>query len=402
MKRNPLEHVTNVLLILILAAGLPACKSDKAIQGFDLVDPTGRGEVLKTTLDTLEVETTFKDTVSNSGSSALLLLGQFRNVATQILLKFDGIPDTVQITRVTLVLTSSSIVSDGAAKNSFFATVHPATADWEERKVTYDSFGQAFDPVPIGTAEVLPVASRLVGVDSTINDEVRFVFTDAGVDLVRQWADTTTGNNFGVLVDFETPLFIKEFFSRGSLSNQPKLELNVLNGTEQDTVIVSATEDAFIAKQLSDPPAGPLYVDNTFTHQTVLKFDLSRIPRESTINSASLKLHVDQQNSLLRETGTVFQLIRLSKPFEPPGTFRKDSSFVAIALSVSKSTDELSIPVRSLLQGWVIDLFENHGFVIQSANPGGDVNRVAFHSNATDPERAPKITVDFTTAPSSD
>lgn len=390
------SYLSWVFLSIVLAT---SCRSDRAIQGFELADSKERGTIQNGVLETLSVQATFSDTVANTGNSPLLLLGEYDNVATQVLLKFNNIPDSVTILNAAVVLLANDLVSDGTSKSTFQAFVHEVTRAWEENKVTYDNFNQGFDAQVLATADIEPITEVVVGIDSTVAEPVRFEFNAQGVDLVRQWADTTRANNFGVLIDAPNSSFIKEFLSRGNLSGQPRLELTTQKEGEIDTVSITVAEDAFIVRKLFEPPAGPLYVDNLFTTATVLEFDLSGLPRETTINDASLVLNVDQENSILQGDITTLRLIRLNKAFEPPQSFVIDSSFVAIPISLTRASKEIKVPIRSLMQAWVLEIFENHGFIIQTASPGRDVNRVAFYSSATDAARAPRITVDYTTAP---
>ncbi len=393
-----------LLIFTLVALFLSNCKSDKAIQGFELADKDVRGTIKSLTLKQLNVESTFSDTVANSGFSSLLLLGEFDNISSQLLLKFQAIPDSGNISRVTLVLTTSDLLSD-ASENSVFTTqVHAVTSEWEENQVTAASFNNAFSSESIASAEIQPISKVVVGVDTsgadiTAAEQVRFEFNASGIDLVNSWIDTSMNKNYGVLINFQGSRFIKEFFSRTNLSNQPKLEIETFNGTKRDTVTVTASQDAFIAEKLFEPPAGPLYVDDLFSHQTVLEFDLSSISKESTINNASFKMTIDSQNTILNETTTILQIVRLKKEFVPLKTFTIDSSFVPLVVSVKRSDEEISVPIRFLLQGWVLQVLDNFGFIIRTAGPGRDANRLAFYSSNLNPEKSPRIEADFTVAP---
>ncbi|RMF58999.1 MAG: DNRLRE domain-containing protein [Calditrichaeota bacterium] len=389
---------------LLLLMGL-GCGSDAPIQGFDFVDPNARGSIDSTVVSDLAVEATFSDTITATGRSSNLLVGSLGGVATQTLLRFEDVPDTVVILNAALLLRTKGILSDGKSKSTFEATVHPVTADWDETTVTAETFQDAFDPVPIASAEILPVGSGVVGFDSTITEIVRFEFDQTGVELVRQWADSTKGPNNGILIDGgSNSTFIKEFFSSVSPTNLAVLELDVLNGTERDTLSINVSQDTYLARQVAEPPPGPLYIDNVFSQQTVLKFDLSAIPRESTINRISMKLNLVRENSILAdEDFRVFMQV-LFKPFEPPKRFRVDSTVTSVVFSFDASGQMLITPnslfrLQSIFQRWINEDIENNGFILRTLTPGRDVARVALHSTQTDPELAPRVEIDFSTAP---
>ena len=305
---------------------------------------------------------------------------------------------------MTLVLTTSDFLGGASENSAFTAQVHAVTSDWKENQVTAASFNDAFSSESIASVEIQPISKVVVGVDTsgadlTAAEQVRFEFNSSGIDLVNSWTDTSMNKNYGVLINFQSSRFIKEFFSRTNLSNQPRLEIETFNGTTRDTVTVTASQDAFIAEKLFEPRSGPLYVDDLFSHQTVLEFDLSSISKESTINNASFKMTIDPQNTILNETTTVLQIVRLKKEFEPLKTFTIDSSFVPLIISVKNSDEEISVPMRSLLQGWVLQVLDNFGFIVRTAGPGRDANRLAFFSSNSNPEKSPRIEADFTVAP---
>lgn len=391
-------------IFLLLLSIILGCKEDKPIAGFDmLTNPNDRGRVDNAIINNLEIEETFSDTITATGRSILLLLGEFDNVRSQILLKFET-PDTVTINDAALILNTNTIYSDGENKSSFRATLHRVTADWDERDVTFENFGNSFESNSIGETEILTTGSGLSENDSLF-ESVRFELTSEGTELVRSWADTTLMNNFGVLVNFD-PVeaeFMKEFFSQNSPIGQPRLELEVLeNGSELDTIMVVATADAYLVESIAEPPSGPLYVDNVFSRQSVVKFDLLQIPRESTINRASLTLNVKKDNSIIKNIdGYVIQIDALTAPFESVNQFDRDSTLLFTDKFIRNTDSPVIIEMAPLLQSWVAESIENHGILIRvaTANAGRDISRVAFHSNTTSTNLAPRIEVEFSRAP---
>ncbi|MFQ5770358.1 MAG: DNRLRE domain-containing protein, partial [bacterium] len=339
-----IPHFTASILIILI--GVIGCSGDMPIQGFDLTDAEDIGIIDSTGINKIALEISFKDTAAVTGKSPLLLLGAFANIEAQILLKFENLPDSVVVTNAAIELKTSTIIGNDS-KSSFTATVHRITSDWDESKVKDETFGNAYDVNSIGMVEILSVDREFFNNDSLIFETVRIPLNTQGVDLVNNWIDTTSMvENNGVFIDFSNSHFIKEFFSNNNLSNQPRLELEVLkNGSERDTTSFIATADAFLVRSLSEPPAGPLYIDNVFSRQSVIKFDLSEIPRESTINRATLELNVYNQDNLLTDDGFTMQIVRLSEPFSMPNTYRPDSSITAILATVVKSTSTLSIPI---------------------------------------------------------
>lgn len=383
-------------LLLVVIIG---CREDNALQGFDLLTaPNGQRAVDTTTVRVL-VEATFQDTLTATGSSIFLDLGQIDNVQSRALLRFKAVPDSIDISKVTLILDTNTIIAQGQTKSRFLASVHRVTSDWEESTVTSEDFGDAFELAALGEAEIVSTGAVVTGFDTLSTESIRFEFNQDGVDLVSDWADTTLPDNFGILIDFDDAEFVKEFIAGNSAFNQPRLEIVGLKSNgEQDTVLTVVDEDAFLAREMSELPGGPLYIDNVFSWQTVLQFDLSEIPRESTINEAILEIDVDKSVTQVKSSGFSIRIDLLSAPYVPPTSFKIDSTFFPFAALVVPTTGTMTTVLTSLVQFWVTGEIENNGIILRAVNPGSDVTRVALHSGQSNPGRGPRLKLKFSSS----
>lgn len=388
------------LALCLLLAITSGCREDNALQGFDLLtDPSGQRTVDTTIVRILNVEATFKDTLTATGSSIFLELGQFDNVQSQVLLRFKSVPDSIAISKVTLILDTNTIIAQGLTKSRFLASVHPVTSDWEESSVTSENFGNAFDPAILGEAEIVSSGAVVTGFDTLSTESIRFEFNQDGVELVSDWADTTLLNNFGILIDFQDALFVKEFIAENRAFNQPRLEIIGLKSNgEQDTVHTVVDEDVFLAREVSSLPGGPLYIDNVFSWQTVLQFDLSEIPRESTINEAILEIDVDKILTQVKNSGFSVRIDPLATPYVPPTSFKIDSTFFPFTVIVVPTTSTLTTVLTRLVQFWVTGDMENNGIILRTVSPGRDVTRVALQSGQSNPGRGPRLKLKFSSS----
>lgn len=386
----------------ILLITLFACGDDTPIQGFDLTDPRTRGVVDSVIINDIAFEHTFVDTLVPTGVlGSGLLLGSINNFESRVLLRFDGIPDTLEITKAAIVLRTLSVIGD-QVRTSFTASAHQVLEDWNERTVTDANFNHNVDPTPIATAEILARVER-----DTV--PVRFPLNEQGIQLVRDWADTNDAvPNYGVLLDFSNSTFIKTFFTLAT-ANGPKLELEVMRGANLDTVTFTASADTYLPRQLIAPPPGRLYVDHVFGSHSILKFDLSSIPRESTVNRVVMELTVDPANTFVAESQFKMEITRLLKPFSEPDSLSLDFDlrFVATFNATSStikvpnefSTDQDIGRFRRIIQDWITGQVENHGLFIRTQTPGLSISRVAIVSASVNPSAAPVVKVDFSTAP---
>ncbi len=387
-------------VLFLLASVGSGCRSDRPLEFDLLTDPNDRGRVDSTVVANLIQETSFGDTLTATGVSPFLELGQLDNTSTRVLLRFRSVPDSITISKATLILDTNTIYSTGENRSVFPATVHRVREDWVERSVTGENFGNSFDASPLSEATILSIGADFSESDSLFIESIRFEFDDTGLQLVRGWVDTTRGDNFGIIIQHGAGSdFIKEFLSRNGLVNQPRLELESLTSSGVDTTISVATEDATIVTRTGGVPAEPLFIDDLQSLQTVLNFDLSSIPRESSINDATLELTIDRDESRIKVSGYVFQIDRLAEAFAGPGALQVDSDLGAISQIVNNTTTTLSIPVPGLVQFWISENVPNHGMLLRTSNPGRDASKLVFRSNATDPTLGPRLIIHFSSAP---
>jgi len=381
-------------VVFALSSG---CKSDRPIEGFDLVlDPSIIGKI--DTVSALSLfESSFLDTLVSTGASPFLGLGSFSNIESRILLRFSDIPDTVDITKAVLVMDTNTLFSDGRSKSEFKAVVRKINEPWDEGTVNDVNFN--YDTTSfISQAIVKSRIADFSSADSSGIESIRFEFDAAGVALVQSWVSPTASDTHGVLIDYEDGGFIKEFFSRnGTITiTRPRIELQVSkNGVIVDTLVSLPTSDAFLVRKLAEPDEGPLYMDNLFSHQSFIKFALDSIPQFSTINRAELVLNLDKASSRLKDTSFSFLVASLSE-FSSPNSAEIDSLVPFISSNLYPSTTELRINLRGMLQLLTSQGRKSDGFLLRATSQGRDVSRAAFYSRATDKLLAPKIEVEYT------
>lgn len=166
--------------------------------------------------------------------------------------------------------------------------VHRVTAPWDELTVTWNNFGQAFDPAPL---------------DSFPVQGAGWIALDLTAEIAR-WAAVDNEEPFhGLLLRYgqmATPRSIID--SREDAANPPRLELLVetVNGLEADTLALRA--DTFIWQGSSNANYGdrnPLYTGwaqpQTYIEtQTLLTFDLPVLPVAPTTGSVGDRVWLDE------------------------------------------------------------------------------------------------------------
>ncbi|MCG8606371.1 hypothetical protein MJD09_15475 [bacterium] len=367
-----------------------------------MTDPKDLAQVKSVRIVAKDTEISFEDTLAATGESGALFLGEFDNARCRILMRWEnlGLVEN-EILEATILLTSREVFGATSSKSFFTTTVHEVTTDWDETTVTNETLGNAIQSRSLGQGEILSTIEMTVG-DTLLPHVDRIPLTTEGVELVNQWRDTLeVADNRGIVLDFASVNFLKAFEGRTSI-DRPRLEMIVaLDSTARDTLLFAPSGDAFLVEERTMLEPGPLYIDNAFSHQAVIKFrvDSETIPRETIINRAVLLLTVDSERSLMGETGFRFQIVRLAEEFQEPNHVQIDSTFAPLSLVIDQSSTGLGIPIESLVQDWVSALAENHGILIRSASPGADVSRMTLFSSASDSSSAPSLQIEFSVAP---
>ncbi len=386
----------NLLIISLFLVIMSSCKSDRAVDGFDLLLDSGSLGRVDSTRMLTDSEIGFSDTLAATGSQSLLSLGSLNGIETRIVMRFGSVSDTLEIAKATLLLNTNTLLSVGRTKSKFDVIVRKVGTSWDEGQVNFDNF--SFDTTQVlARSEIKSTVGSSNVADSTFSETVRFEFNETGLELVRNWADPASADTHGILIDFDTSDFVKDFFSSEGLLNRPRLELYLSkNGAVVDTVLSEPTADAFLFNRTFEPAQdGLLHVDNLFGRQVMVKFNLDSIPRESTINRANLILHVDEDRSVLTSSGFTLQIDQLSEFDTATNTAVRDSVLSPRFSLVRRGGSVVTMSVRNEIQFWVTGEFVNQGLLLRGAAFGRDISSVAFHSKNTNPELAPRLEIEF-------
>lgn len=121
-----------------------------------------------------------------------------------------------------------------------------------------------------------------------------------------------------------------------------------------------------------------------------------------------MKLQVDHENSFLDDGNAVgFNVLTLLKPVDDPldlsvdpdTTIGNAASFTLNGLGVVDTSQTLTAAMRSVVQPWVDGRTENIGLALLSLSPTSNPYLAAIHTTNTDPSKAPKLEIHYSTPP---
>ncbi len=389
--REPMNFSRVLLLFLSLTLGAAACDFNNEPLGArrDLVDEGDVGKILKTALAPAADDTSLTTTF-NTGGSPFLLAGEAQNVTSEFLIAFTRIT-SIEIKSAKLVLPVHLVAGEGSAYNP---TVHRVTRAWREDSVKADNLpAPYFDPANIGQAIFAPLDSLRGNVDE---DTLSF-------DLDSTYVKTLATDSVNVLIRALDRNVLFEFYSRQSTFKIPFLEIVQSRSGRPDTTLrFAALADAFIFRRAAPLPQDRFYVGNGEEYETYLRFSpLDSLPANATVNRAELTLNLDHDNTFVTSDGLSCTVILVDSVKRTADSLWFTLRFPGTGASELLGKDDLTavFNLTGTVQGWLIAPAFNVGLAIVPSAPTRDLQRVAFHTAASNAMLAPKLTIDYTTPP---
>ena len=329
------------------------------------------------------------DPIAGRGRSSNLILGEYEELKSSMLLRITNMPVNLIIESAALKMAPSFIY--GEASEPFTAKVFEVTSDWDE--VTPLEF--EFDPDAIAVFEV---GTSLADTDKVVLPS----------DIVQKWVDvagdtTLPNSNYGILISFDNATFAKQYDQTFNDTDFPiVLSLSATQENDPETIIVDTvppdvtTYTVDGVKDVSDD----LIFTNFGSHRTIIRFDLDQIPEGAIINSAFLIMKLDESKSTvgIEETYS-FQLSPIdtsSRSWNPGDLILTFIGFQERELVLVSEIPEVTFDFRQILQSWVIDKNTNFGILLSSASEGLDLSRFSFFLNTTDDNLRPHLLVRHT------
>jgi hypothetical protein len=178
----------------------------------------------------------------------------------------------------------------------------------------------------------------------------------------------------------------------------PRLRVVTGSAEEPDTTIFTVNTRAYAAYLKQDLNLGESIVIQAGTStRSVVKFDISSIPKGSLIHNARLELTRNNQLSRSQEGARADSLLALQLVDENKGV-TTDVYRAFFSRTVTDSLQETvtySASVSNIVQGWVIDI-ENRGFLLRDDTETLGFHRTSFYTETEDDAaKRPRLTVVF-------
>lgn len=314
-------------------------------------------------------------------------IGKNGNYTAYTALRFYPlVRDTINV--LSAKLTLRLVTWRGDSSGTFAFTVHKILNTWDQTTLkwpTADSTG-FYEATPRGD----PYSASL-------GPDTQKITINLDTAMVREWYRSGV-TSFGFLLKPGPGCTIMRgihAFDFDSAGFWPQLEV-VARGTStsvNDTSVLKVGADTYVAEVTPfNPLSDHLYTQAGIVYRAKMKFDFSRIPRGSIINSAELLLEKDPSLTKINKftknsQPEVYTLVSTdSSVFESPG-----------ALGDVKSGNTYKFDVRRSAQLWANGT--NYGMLLRQpdTNELSTLDVFAFYSKeAANPTQRPRILVTYT------
>ncbi len=397
--RKPiLNKIIKILLpSVLLSFAFFSCSDDPSSVGINVLPKKDFIETLMITSEDssfTQKSKTYTDSLRLNNSD-LILLGKHDNVESTALMRFlFFLPDSIKgdILEGSLEILESSMVmrlsyTYGDKANSFDFTVHKINSSWNS--LTFDK-----DSLQYLAYEALDRSSNRIVGDTSVTFDFDKILVDEWLTAFAN--DEQVEINNGLYFNY-TPGSDKVIgfpaISSSTIDYIARLNLIVsVPGSYTDTLVIETTSDVHVI--LGDLPQGNpenVYAQGGIAIRSNLMIDVSKIPDNTIINKATLRVYYDETDSKIGSRtsdslGVIslldYDLNEYNQELFPALMKREESYYTG--------------DITRFVQNWV-STGENNGIQLYLTNEINTINKIALKgSTAADPGKRPYLEVYYT------
>jgi hypothetical protein len=294
MQRNPFTYAFFLAFVSSVWLG---CNEEPTSVGIGLLSSQDLVQVDTTTITAVS-GTTIRNRI-NTGSSGDIMVGKFQGYEARAVLRFTGVPDTLQSATVLsayLILKANYRFGDPQGNLAF--SVNKMVQGWTESGVNWDSISTGSYVQTMTT----PFSGAIGDTDS--------VAVSLDPNLMNDWFQSAADSQAieGIILvptDASNKIVGFNSFQSSDALETPRLVVTFMSGTVQDTLTLAYGEDAYVANidNLNSDP-NLLYVQAGVAYRSIVKFDVSSIPSHVGIHQAMLELTLNPSTSILSSTSS--------------------------------------------------------------------------------------------------
>jgi len=383
------NKMARLFLVVGLVVTIAACEEDPTSVGASLFDNTFK--IVEVSSDSLNQTTSEKSDSISFGLSTRLLLGKYKNVRSDMMVKYlvyfpDSLKDAFNNGEITFLNAMISLEPGyriGDAAGVFDFSVHNINQSWTTAGFDRDTLA-ALDYDPADISSVKSITDTLITFDIS-------------TDVVKTWLDKKlnegTDDNNGLFYqasDAATRIFGFGSVNNSNPSHRSKIRLIYETAAnDPDTLTFDQYIDVHIVNgTMPAPDPTYYYLQGGIPSRMNLKFDLSQLTKDMVIQEAELSLFTD---SLASDYGNVKSDTIYAYMYAD--SLMKEVTTDIQRLTLTRSGNEYKGSATRAIHLWKNGI-ENRGFRIQLSDEIRSVNKVAIYNS--NQALRPKLTFTYT------
>jgi len=394
-----LNRVFRLFMIPVLLIGIVSCDDEPTSLGSNLLPNQDLINAVQiNSLDSaFSQKAKFYDSDTlDLATATMVYLGKNDNVESTMLMKFlFFFPDSIKdaILGDSLVLKSAVVemypnYTKGNSNNYFDFSVHEILEDWNSLEFSKDDLAALqFNSEDISS--------------NHINDGDTLITFDINKTLVESWLDLyaaeTQETNYGVYFNYKSST--DKILGFPAISTSDDSSLTILKLIVEvpnnyiDTITAVVTSDAHVVKgTLPVTSTKNIMVQGGIPIRSNLFVDVSKIPKYSIINKATLRLYIDDSESSIGTIESDYLKIALLEDYEL-SEVRTD--YNTINLELDSLSSFYSGEITTYVQEWISN--RNNGLKLYLTDEVESLNKIAiFGSENPDLALRPYLEIIYT------
>ena len=394
--RRKLNYYNKLLALFVFISGMTvfqSCENNPNDLGLEFIlSDTLNTKLLDSNKDSLLITSNNYKKFINTYFSGYFMVGKYQGYESKALLKTVGVSNNYAGATIL-----SASLKFNYAKYAYQDTngtvsfnVYPLNSKYNFQSITFDSVNSG----SIGT--------DLLGSYAGIPGDTSAIYIPFNNTVAKNWleyaADTNyAGKNYGIaFVSNSSSNTIKAFGgylqSNSSANLVPKVVIVANKNNKTDTLIYNL--ETITLSNVVNPTFIPerFVVQNGISFYDILNFDLSKLPPNSIINEAYLRIKLDKSNSYI-SAGTplnMFYTMMLD-------TVAKTNDGWLNSKTIVEDSVTVSFRLNTYFQKWNYGIATNYGISLKNSYDLFNLDRFVFYGpGVQDTSKRPKLLIRYT------
>ncbi len=393
--RKKLNYYNKFFALFAVILGLTvfqSCENNPNDLGLEFIlSDTLNTKLLDSNKDSLLITSNNYKKFVNTYTSGYFMVGKYQGYESKALLKTVGV--STSYAGATVLSASLKFNYNRYAYQDTNGTVsfnvYPLTSNYNFSTITYDSINSG------------SIGINLLGSYAGIPGDTNSIYIPFDNTVAKNWleyaADTNyAGKNYGIAyIPNSSSNTIKAFggyMQNGSNPNLVPKVIIIANKNNKTDTLVYDLQTVTISNVATLP-----YIQDRFTIQNgisfydILNFNLSKLPSNSIINEAYLRIKLDKANSYISSGTplTMFYSMMLD-------TIAKTNDGTSVTTILEDSVT-VTVRLTQYFQKWNYGLATNYGVSLRNSYDVYNLDRFVFYGpGVQDTSKRPKLLIRYT------